>query len=190
MSGKSLLLSKITNARPKLAEHEFTTKEPEVGMMDYKGIKIQVIEIPAVTENFYNRERGPLFLDIIRESNLIVLVYKNEEEKELVFNELYKNNMDLPIIYYNKEENIKELIWQRLNLIHVYTKQPGKKPDYPPVALKKNSTVIDLAEIIHKDFLKKFDYAKVDGKSVKFKWQTVGLNHVLADGDIVEFHLK
>ncbi len=190
LSGKSVLLKKITNAKPKITGHEFTTKEPEVGMMDYNGINIQVIEIPAIVEDFYNKEKGGFLLSIIKESDLIVLLYKNEKGKELVLNELYKNNIDLPITYYNGEDNIKELVWKRLNLIHVYTKQPSKKPDYPPVALKINSTVGDLAGCIHKDFLKGFDYAKVNGKSVKFKWQRCGLDHKLEDGDVVEFHLK
>jgi len=53
-SGKSTLLKKITNAKPAIAEYEFTTKEPEVGIMDYNGIKIQVIEMPAIVENFKN----------------------------------------------------------------------------------------------------------------------------------------
>ncbi|MEW6062859.1 MAG: TGS domain-containing protein [Nanoarchaeota archaeon] len=193
MSGKSLLLSKLTNARPKIAEHEFTTKELEVGMMDYKGIKIQIIEIPAVVENFYYKERGGYFLSIIKESDLIILTYRNEDDRGMVLKELYKNNIELPIVYYdgNEEtENLKNIIWKSLRLIYVYTKQPGKKPDFPPVALRINATVKDLAMHIHKDFLNKFNYAKVWGKSAKFDGQMVKLNHILDEGDVVEFHLK
>src|SRR3989344_2605842 len=86
------------------------------------------------------------------------------------------------------QQKIKDKIWNALDLIKVFTKQPGKKADYPPIALKKGSTVRTLAEYIHKDFVKKFKYAKVWGKSVKFKGQVLGLNHVLEDEDIVEFH--
>jgi len=193
MSGKSLLLSKLTNARPKLAGHKFTTKEPEVGMMDYKGINIQVVEVPAIVENFYYKERGGYFLSIIKESDLIILTYRNEDDKNLVLKELYKNNIDLPIVYYDGSEDIeslKNVIWKALGLIYIYTKQPGKKPDFPPVAMKRQNTVRDLAMHIHKDFLNKFNYAKIWGKSAKFKGQMVKLDHVLDEGDIVEFHLK
>ncbi|MEK6862484.1 MAG: GTPase, partial [Nanoarchaeota archaeon] len=61
-TGKSTLLNKLTNAKPLIAPYEFTTKKPEVGTMDYKGIKLQVVEFPAVTENFEEKEKGPLFL--------------------------------------------------------------------------------------------------------------------------------
>ena len=81
-------------------------------------------------------------------------------------------------------------MWRRLNLIKVSTKQPGKKPDYPPVALEKGSQIKNLAEHVHKDFLKNFKFARVWGKSVKYQGQRCGLTHILKDDDIVELHLK
>ena len=39
-------------------------------------------------------------------------------------------------------------------------------------------------------FIKKFKFARVWGKSVKFNGAQVGLNHKLKDNDIVELHLK
>lgn len=191
-SGKSTLLAKLTNAKPLIADYEFTTKEPEQGVMDYNGIKIQVLEIPAITKDFYLKENGPEFLSIIRDSDLVIMTFKNEEERKMIFEELYINNIDLPIIYYGNENinKLREMIWARLDLIYVFTKMPGKKPAYPPIALKKGSNVKDLAAIIHKDFLKDFKCAKVWGKSVKYEGQNTGLGHKLIDGDIVEIHIK
>lgn len=192
-SGKSTLLNKLTNAKALVAEYEFTTKEPEVGTLDYNGIKIQVIEIPAIVENFNRTASGPEFLALVKEADIIILTYKNEQDKNLVIKELWKNNIELPIIYYNNEDvdQIKELIWKNLKLVYVFTKMPGKKPDYPPIALPRNSTIEDLARTIHKDFLAKFKFAKIFGKSAKFeKGQQVGLKHELQDGDVVEIHLK
>ena len=52
-SGKSTLLSKITNARPKISPNPFTTKEAEVGALDYQGVKIQIIDLASIgSENF------------------------------------------------------------------------------------------------------------------------------------------
>ena len=48
----------------------------------------------------------------------------------------------------------------------------------------------DVTQKVHKDFVKNFKYAKISGKSAKFKWQTVGKDHVLKDDDIVELHMK
>ena len=187
-SGKSTLLKKLTNANVEIASYPFTTKKPEIGILDYHGVKLQIIEIPAIVENFEEAELGPSMLAIIKQSDLIIVTFKDKEELKILDKELY--DINLPKLYYFDQENIKELIWNFLNLIKVYTKQPGKKPDYPPVALKKGSTIRELAQYIHKDFLKKFDYAKITGKSAKFTGQRGGLDHKLEDDDIVEFHLK
>ena len=87
-------------------------------------------------------------------------------------------------------DKLKEKIFDALRLIRIYTKSPGKKKDFPPVSLHKGESIRDLAAIIHKDFYKKFRYARIWGKSAKHDGQTVGLEHKLKDQDIVEFHLK
>ena len=85
-------------------------------------------------------------------------------------------------------EELKEKIWDNLGLIRVYTKSPGKKPDFEdPIILKKGSTVEEAAEAIHKDFRSRLKYAQVWG-SGKFNGQRVKREHVLNDGDIVELH--
>jgi hypothetical protein len=43
---------------------------------------------------------------------------------------------------------------------------------------------------VHKDFVRRFDYARVWGLSAKFEGQRVGLNHLLKEGDVIELHLK
>ena len=85
---------------------------------------------------------------------------------------------------------LKEKIFKALHIIRVYTKTPGKEKDWPPVALKKGATVKTLAGIIHKDFYKKFKFARVWGKSAKHEGMKAGLGHILEDQDVVEFHVK
>ncbi len=87
-------------------------------------------------------------------------------------------------------DKLKDELYELAGIIRVFTKSPGEEPAYPPVPLKKGSTVMDLAEKIHKDFAKNFRYARVWGKSVKFPGQRVGADHVLEDGDIVEIHAR
>jgi hypothetical protein len=48
-SGKSTLLSRLTNAMTEIAEYPYTTRVPVVGMMDFENIQIQLIDAPAVT---------------------------------------------------------------------------------------------------------------------------------------------
>jgi len=153
-----------------------------------KGIKLQIVELPAVVENFSETENGNAYLGIMRQADLIVLLFNNEEEYKLLQKELV--DIDTKRIIYNEKNNIKEDIWRNVGLIKVYTKEPGKKPSYPPFPLKKGSTIKDMAEHIHKDFVKKFRFARVWGKSAKFDGQQVGIEHKLKDNDIVEIHMK
>jgi len=54
-SGKSSLLSILTNASPKISNTKFTTTHPIVGMMNYQGANIQLIENPAIESEYYNK---------------------------------------------------------------------------------------------------------------------------------------
>ena len=86
-------------------------------------------------------------------------------------------------------DELRETIYKALNIIRVYTKTPGSKADLSdPVILKKLSTVQEAAESIHKDFKDKLKYTMVWG-SGKYDGQKVRKEHILRDGDIVEFHI-
>lgn len=187
--GKSTLLKNLTNAQVLIADYPYTTARPEIGTMDYKGIKLQIVEIPALFKGFSTSPLGPNLLSIVRQSDLILLMFNTPEEKMMLDDEL-REIADVPRLIYNNQENIGDLIWAKLGIIKAYTKQPGKKKDLPPIAFEKGSTVKDLAKKIHKDFLKKFKYARIYGPSAKFDGQTVGLTHVLKDEDAVELHIK
>jgi len=190
-TGKSTLLSKITNAKPMISNIGYATKLPEIGMMDYYGIKIQIVEIPAITKNFNGTKHGSFFISVIRESDLLVITLNKKEEFELIKKELKENDVNKRFIIYDGDsELLKKDIWKSLNLIKIYTKQPGKEKEYPPIAMKKDSTVKDVGMEVHKDFVKKFDYARVWGDSAKHDGSRVGLNHRLVDDDVVEFHIK
>ncbi len=52
-SGKSSLLTKITNARPRISSYPFTTMHPEIGTMDYEGVKAQLVETPSIDSVTY-----------------------------------------------------------------------------------------------------------------------------------------
>lgn len=189
-AGKSVLLKKLTNAHVKISDFPFTTKKPEQGILDYKGVKLQIVEIPAIIENYLETDLGPTCMSMARQADLLILMYNNEQELNLIKKELKEADVHTKFILYKYRENLLNLIWKNLNLIKVFTKQPGKKPTYPPLALEKGSTIRDMAEQVHKDFIKKFKFARVWGKSAAFKGSQVGLNHKLEDEDVVELHTK
>ncbi len=220
-SGKSTILNKLTGSKVEIAEYAFTTKDPEVGVMDYHGVKIQAIELPAMFEGFMDGDNGPSLLAMARSADLIVIVLDGtkdpEADLEIIENEFDKAYITLKkiriqhtnyeikkcLVIVNKVmksfkcpypvswvDDLKQGIWNMLDLVYVQTKLQGKKPDWPPVALKVGSTIETLAEVVHKDFVKNFKYARIWGKSVKHDGTTVGLEHVLKEGDIIEIHTK
>ncbi|MDP7207703.1 MAG: TGS domain-containing protein, partial [Candidatus Bathyarchaeota archaeon] len=73
-------------------------------------------------------------------------------------------------------------------IVRIYTKQPGKPSAVLPIVGLRGINVGDLAKIIHSDFYNRFKYARVTGPSAKFEKGRVGIDHVLQDGDIVQFH--
>jgi len=86
-------------------------------------------------------------------------------------------------------EDLRQQVFNALNIIRVYTKAPGQKTALnKPVVLETGSTVQDAAKEIHKDFIIGLKYTVIWG-SGKYDNQRVGRDHVLADGDIVEFHI-
>lgn len=83
-------------------------------------------------------------------------------------------------------ERLRSLLFERLRVIRVYTKPPGKDANMAePTVLKEGSTVDDLAAIIHKEIREKLRYAVLWG-SGRFSGQRVGRQYVLQDGDVVE----
>jgi len=84
---------------------------------------------------------------------------------------------------------VREALFALLRVLRVYAKEPGKKPDMSrPFIVKMGATVLDLAELIHKDFASNFRFARLWG-SARFDGQPVERNHPLADRDVVEIHI-
>lgn len=290
--GKSTLLNQLTNAESKVADYEFTTLDIIPGMMKYKGVDIQLLDVPGlISKASEGKGRGKGVLSTIRIADLIIIMadVKNlnqvdilkkelyiaglrlnedkpdieikkkitggisinktvkltrisEETIKIILNEYSVHNADLIIredismdrfidsvsknrvyvpmfvvinkidsvdenylkdleineehifISALKEKNLdklREMIYEKLDFIRVYMKQPGKEADMKePLIVKGNSSVLDVCEKIHKDFVKNFNYARVWGGSAKFDAQKVSLKHVLKDKDVVELNLK
>jgi len=86
-------------------------------------------------------------------------------------------------------EELKRQIYQGLDIVRVYTKAPGKEPNYSePLTMKKGSNIIDVAELIHKDFATKLKYARIWGKG-KYAGQMVNRDYLVQEGDVIEFHV-
>ncbi len=230
-SGKSTILSFLTNAKPAIGDFPFTTQKPEVGMVRFENVNIQLVDTPALCYE----HRPPWLLAVARSSDALAIVLTPEKPietlKELL--EILENgNMFVSkyptsprpelmpkrgfIILNMFEENqdvqdeiektfpdriesvkfeidgdnlpIRRKMFEYLDIIRVYTKPPGKEPEFSvPVILKKNETVEDAALEIHKDFAEKLRYARLWRKDIK--GMMVKRDFTLEDGDILEFHI-
>jgi uncharacterized protein len=181
-SGKSALLRKLTNAKPKISDLPYTTTKPEVGVADYCGVKLQLIEIPSS----FRREH----MSIAQNCDAIVIMARNENEREAMKNIIEQFRIRKPSCFIaldDDPEKIKRKVWSILGLIKVYTKEPGKKAEKKPMVMKAGSTVGDAVADIHKDFLKFFRFARIWG-STKFPGEKVGMEHMLKDDDVMEIH--
>jgi ribosome-interacting GTPase 1 len=86
-------------------------------------------------------------------------------------------------------EDLRTAIYRFLDVIRVYTKHPGKPPDLAaPFTCPTGSTLVELAGIVHRDFVEKLKHARIWGTGV-YDGQTVKRDHVLHDKDIVELHI-
>lgn len=211
-SGKSTLITILTNAKPEKSEIKFTTKQPEIGMMDYASTQIQIIENPAIESDYYDRgvtntaDTILIIVDTLEQiSEIEKTLEKSRGKRIIVFNN--KNNLDrrkLSAILSSKKynfvlldlgikesiEELKEKIFRSFDKIRVYTKEPGKEKSQKPIILKPESTIRDVAEKILKGFSKNVKDTKIWGPSSKFPGQKVGFRHKLKDLDVVEFKTR
>jgi len=238
-SGKSSLITSLTNATPVIAEYAISTVTPLPGMMPFEDIQIQLVDLPPVgnesTDGWVSgilRIADALLLvldsteDLVTQTELFIeqlgqwriyiiksqflesgssigifkkalLVsnkkdYPNTEENFFKLKEQYGNHCPCISVSALKKENLEELkraIFDVSGIIRVYSKPPGKDPDLStPFTIPSGSTVLDLAESIHKDFIPNLKYARIWG-SAKFDGQRVEKNYVLKDRDIVEIHI-
>ena len=89
-------------------------------------------------------------------------------------------------------EELKDMIYDRLGFMNIYLKEVGKKPDMDePLVVRRGSTIEMICRKLHKDFVRKFRYARVWGPSAKFDGQMFKkMTKVLKDGDVLEIHLN
>jgi ribosome-interacting GTPase 1 len=86
-------------------------------------------------------------------------------------------------------EELKDVIFERLELKRIYMKPRGEKADMEePMIVRKHSTIGDIAGMVHGDLKKRLRYTRVWGKSVKFGGQKVKETHVPMDEDIITFY--
>ena len=87
-SGKSFLLSKLTNATPEISAYPYTTKQANLGTLDVEGVKIQIIDLPAIESEFFDfsiaNTTDLLLIIITKQGSLLRLVNGMERNISLL----------------------------------------------------------------------------------------------------------
>jgi len=292
--GKSTLLNKITNAESLVAAYKFTTLTCVPGLLEHRGAKIQVLDLPGLIKDAHKgKGRGKEVLSVVRSADLILLMIDVFETNiQVLVDELRTANMRLnqrppdvviakknrggitvnftskqstldedlvkemmneyghinadiviredivedelidyisgnrhyvpAIVAINKTDlvtkqylkqiekrlsgwrllpiaaekdrgldELKDAVFDALRFIRIYMKPQGMEADMvEPLVIKDGSDVGMICDSIHRDFRKNFRYALIWGKSARFPGQIVGLDHKVADQDIVTVIVK
>jgi small GTP-binding protein len=212
-TGKSALLAAITNAHPRIDSFPYTTKEPEIGTMDYEGVKAQIVDLPSIDSEQFDP-------GIVHTADAILIVIDSLQQLKTA-EETVKSALGKKLVVYNKSDlisedelrklnatfrsrkinglivsaatgdnlnELKKILASMMNVVRIYMKEPGKPTSNIPMVMHKGATVKDVAEKILKGFSQRIKETKVTGPSSKFPNQKVGLAHIVLDRDIVEFH--
>jgi len=287
--GKSTLLNKITGAKSTIGAFQFTTTTVVPGVMEYRGAKIQMLDLPGIIKGASSgKGLGRRILSVARNANLVLLVLDvfqpfhekvlttelgnigirlNQKPPNIVIEKTGRGGIaiaqqvrltkmsekllkDILHVYgimnarvliredINSEQLIdfisgnknyaesltiinkidlvekanieslkskikseyipvsadsgknmdllKETIYEKLNFIRIYMRPKGGETDFKePLIVRKNSSIIDVCNKLHRNMKKGFRFGMVWGKSVKFGGQRVGINHILQDEDVL-----
>ena len=95
--GKSTLLNKITNAESAVAAYQFTTLTCVPGLMEYRGAKIQILDLPGLIKDASKgKGRGREVLSVVRSADLILLMIDVFETNiHVLVDELWTANLRL-----------------------------------------------------------------------------------------------
>ena len=91
-TGKSTLLNQLTGAQSEVAAYEFTTLTVVPGAMEYKGAKIQILDIPGLIAGAaMGKGRGKEVIGVVRSADMIVILVDvfNQGHVDVLMKELY-----------------------------------------------------------------------------------------------------
>jgi GTPase len=101
-AGKSTLLSKLSAAKPEIADYPFTTLTPNLGVVEYRDYKSFVMaDIPGIIEGAAEgKGLGIRFLKHIERNSMLLFLVPSDaksikDEYEILVNELRKYNPEL-----------------------------------------------------------------------------------------------
>ncbi|BFZ63777.1 GTP-binding protein rbg1 [Saitoella coloradoensis] len=159
--GKSTLMSKLTGTHSEAAAYEFTTLTTVPGVMQYRGAKIQVLDLPGIIQGAKDgKGRGRQVIAVARSCSLIFIVLdvsKPLTDKKLIENELegfgIRCNKEPPNILFKKKEKGGLNITNTVPLTHLdYDEIRAVTSEYrissADISFRCDATVDDLIDVL------------------------------------------
>lgn len=125
-AGKSTLLSVVTSAKPKIADYEFTTLKPNLGIVEYRDFKTFVMaDIPGIIEGAAEgKGLGHYFLRHIERNSILLFLIPADaddikKQYDILLDELRRYNPEMldkeRIIAISKSDMLDEELKVELN---------------------------------------------------------------------------
>ena len=171
-------------------------------MIDLHAYPVQQLEF--VLQKLQENRIAPKYLegqieveDFLLHVPTLVVVNKFDSEEYEEHYQIFKEllGQEHPMVPVSVQtghniETLKRTIFEKLGVIRVYSKAPGKDVDKSaPFVVDQGIQLGDFAGKVHKDFQEKLKSAKIWGTSADFDGQMVSRDHVLEDEDIVELQI-
>lgn len=134
-AGKSTFLSVVSAAKPKIANYEFTTLKPQLGVVDYRGNKSFVVaDIPGIIEGAAEgKGLGHRFLRHIERNAVLLFMVSAEAENikekyETLLDELHRYNPEMltkpRVLAITKsdliDEELEQMLSKEIDVPHTY----------------------------------------------------------------------
>jgi GTPase len=158
-AGKSTLLSVVSAAKPKIADYEFTTLTPNLGIVSYRDNKSFIMaDIPGIIEGAHEgRGLGHRFLRHIERNSVLLFMISSDSkniknEYKILLNELKMFNPELldkkRVLAITKSDMLDEVLMRQMK------KELPKNIPYVFISSVTNYGITELKDLLWNNLIK------------------------------------
>ncbi len=125
-AGKSTLLSRISNARPKIADYPFTTLQPNLGLVEVDGRDFVVADIPGLIEGAHaGAGLGHQFLRHVERCRVLIHLLNGDSPDPV--GDFDAINQELALFNPTLAEKPQLVVYNKMDLPHARERWPEVK---------------------------------------------------------------
>src|SRR4030042_1238865 len=137
-------MNRLTNAKSKIGSYRFTTLTVVPGMMEYKGARIQILDLPGIIKGASTgKGLGKRVLSVVRSSDIILFIVEvlQPETRPLLINEDISYDQLIDVLLQNRKYIPTLAIVNKIDLVSPQTLNELKSKlnyDYIPISAEAN----------------------------------------------------